>query len=397
MYQWSRVWGGTDDDVVYGMTTWQDQIYVTGYFSDVVDFNPSDTGALNRASAGSHDGFVSAFKSNGDFFWVDTWGSDQIDEGHAVATNSYGFAMVTGFFESNCDFDSSSGQDIHTTSLWCPASFISEYSSIGFWHWTKDWGQGDGSTMAKANAIAIDSSDRMFIAGSFTGSADFNPDTPVEKMTSNGSNDVFLLVTTDAGSKTMVQTWGGPDDDLGYGIACDSQSKIYVSGVYQNTVDFNPSPSAEANHTSNGGYDAFMCLYDWSGNYLDTLTWGGPETDRAMGIAVAPGIRFYIAGDYMGTVDLDPGVGSDMHTSNGFSDLYISLIDFNGGCLWTRTFGSTDWDAGLGVAVDPLNSAIFIGNFRLTANFDPSGGTDEHTSNGILDIFVDKILYDGTW
>jgi hypothetical protein len=396
VYQWSRVWGGKEDDAALAVATWQNTVYVTGYFSDVVDFNP-DTGSLFRASAGGRDGFVSGFGMDGTFLWVDTWGGSAHDEGHGVAANSIGMAMVTGYFMGDCDFDSSSGEQIHSTGIWNRGSFLSEYSMVGFWHWTISWGEGNGTTDAVANGIAVDKDDEMFITGQYGGTADLDPaDGNINN--SNGDQDVYLLGLTDKHLTKWVATWGGTGTDIGYGVAVDSTNKIYVSGVFQNTVDFDPTDATVDNHTSNGEYDAFLSKHDFSGIYHYTNTWGGPNTDRAMGVAVAEGIdSVYVVGDYMGTVDLNPGAGVDSHTSKGFSDFYVTRFGFDGKFNWARAFGSDDWDAGTGVASDLLGSAIFTGSFRNTVNFDPSGGTDDHTSVGNLDIFVDKIMFDGAW
>jgi hypothetical protein len=64
-YQWARTWGGTLNDYsIGGAADGSGNAYVTGYFYDIVDFDPG-TGIDNHTSNGNIDAFLSKFLPDG--------------------------------------------------------------------------------------------------------------------------------------------------------------------------------------------------------------------------------------------------------------------------------------------------------------------------------------------
>ena len=57
---------------------------------------------------------------------------------------------------------------------------------------------------------------------------------------------------------------------------------------------------------------------------------------------------------------------------------------------WAKNFGGTSDETSYSIAADHLGNVFVTGSFEGTADFDPSAGTTELTSNGDLDIFVAK-------
>ena len=73
--------------------------------------------------------------------------------------------------------------------------------------------------------------------------------------------------------------------------------------------------------------------------------------------------------------------------SNGFSDIYISMIDKNGNFLWATNAGGIDYDIGWGIAMDLSDNIYSTGEFMENAIF----GNNSVTSLGIADIFITKL------
>jgi len=59
---------------------------------------------------------------------------------------------------------------------------------------------------------------------------------------------------------------GGSGDDYGSHIALDSTGKVYTTGFFIGTADFNPGTST-SNLVSMGGGDIFISKLDGNGNY----------------------------------------------------------------------------------------------------------------------------------
>jgi len=143
-------------------------------------------------------------------------------------------------------------------------------------------------------------------------------------------------------------------------------------------------------HVGNGGSDVFLCKLDTAGNFIWGRTWGGPEGDRLYAIAVDSYGDVYTTGSFGGSVDFDPGVGTDMHASNGSTDVFLSKLTTNGDFQAALTWGGNGPDKSAGVSVGPAGDVYVAGNYWNTIDFDPGAGIDLHSSNGEEDIFITK-------
>lgn len=213
----------------------------------------------------------------------------------------------------------------------------------------------------------------------------------------------FLFLTAPKAYALDIQyqqttTIGSTGVDWGQKITKDSDGNIYIVGQYgTGTVDFDPTGGVD-NHTSNGSYDIFFTRYNADGSYAWTKTWGGTGIyDDVYDIAIDSQNNIYIIGEFNNTVDFDPGVGTDNHTSAGSVDIFLSKFTTGGTHVWTKTFGSTNDDRGEHVAIDSSNNVYIAGKFKLTVDFNPEAGTDNHTSAGSYDDFLSKYSSDGTY
>ena len=91
-----------------------------------------------------------------------------------------------------------------------------------------------GSGADAANAIAVDSTGAVYIAG-FTESFDL-PTVNPEQSANGGGNDAFVAKLSASGSALIYCTYlGGLGDDRAFGIAIDSTGAAYVTGSTQSS------------------------------------------------------------------------------------------------------------------------------------------------------------------
>ncbi|MDD2890300.1 MAG: T9SS type A sorting domain-containing protein [bacterium] len=109
---------------------------------------------------------------------------------------------------------------------------------------------------------------------------------------------------------------------------------------------------------------------------------GGTGEEFAGSMAVDNIGNIYVTGYFDGTIDLNPGIGIDSHTSNGERDAFLCKLDANGNFIWGKTWGGHKGDTGNGIAVDSFGNIVVIGRFQDTVNFNPAGA-DTHISNGL--------------
>lgn len=86
-------------------------------------------------------------------------------------------------------------------------------------------------------------------------------------LNSNGSYDALLAKFDGDLNPITAISWGGIDSDSCSGIYIDAYDRLFVTGGFVDTVDFNPGDEVD-NHTSNGGVsDAYLM------KLLPTLGW----------------------------------------------------------------------------------------------------------------------------
>jgi len=112
---WAKNFGGSaDDDGRSIAVDGSGNVYTTGSFNEIADFDPSTGGILPLTSAGRDDIFVSKLNSSGNLVWAKRIGGHLYEFGYSIVGDSSGNVYITGLFRSTIDFDPS---DVVTTNL----------------------------------------------------------------------------------------------------------------------------------------------------------------------------------------------------------------------------------------------------------------------------------------
>jgi hypothetical protein len=272
---------------------------------------------------------------------------------------------VTGVFENNAEF----GSQVLTGNTGYNV-FVAKLDAEGNWQWTTDT---EGTGNAYGNDISTDVSGNCYIAGGLNGTASFG----VIPLTSIGNWDIITAKLDTNGNWLWVERAGGPAEDAGEGLSCDSNGNILLTGYFQNTADFGAS-----NLTSNGVQDIFIARMDSDGNWLWVQQVGGTGNDQGDDTFV-DNDNCYVNGFFSGIVTF----GETTLTSAGNLDAFFVKLDTGGNWLWTEGIGGTGPDAGIGIISDSNDNMYVSGSFTGTIHF----GNILLTSYGGLDIFVGKL------
>ena len=109
-----------------------------------------------------------------------------------------------------------------------------------------------------ANAIAVDSSGHVYLAGN-TRSTDFPTKNPYQG-TNGGGYDVFIAKLSPSGESLVYSTYlGGSDLDNAHAVAVDPLGNAYVAGTTKST-DFPTKNPYQG--TNGGGYDVFIAKFN---------------------------------------------------------------------------------------------------------------------------------------
>lgn len=187
----------------------------------------------------------------------------------------------------------------------------------------------------------------------------------------------------------------------GRSLYYDSTGSIYTIGQFSGTLSFDPNVSLDT-YTSVGTYSLILTKYNKDGIYLWSKSFGDAGTSyaRPKDIRVDNSGNIIILGDFNGTIDADPGVGTQTLTSNGSQDILLIKLDSNGDYVTGLSIGNTGYDESEGLEVDGSGNIYYVGTIQKVAgvtDFDPTGATDMLTGFGSFDVFVTKLNANNTY
>lgn len=105
------------------------------------------------------------------------------------------------------------------------------------------------------------------------------------------------------------------------------------------------------------------------------LTWGGDNNDYGGDVILDDTGNIFTLGVFRGTVDFDPGPGTELHTSSGNGSAFISKFNPNGDLQWVITWGGDDGTSARSIDMDDSGNIYVTGLFQGTTDFDPGPGT----------------------
>jgi hypothetical protein len=325
-YMWAKNIGGTNP--AYGIAIEVDgsgNVYTTGQFQSTADFDPG-VGVYNM-SAVNGDAFLSKLDTDGDFVWAIQFGGTGSDGGNSLYIDDADDIYITGSFVNTIDFDPGVGIN-NLTSAGQSDVFICKLDGDANHIWSTSFG---GTLDDIGNSITVDAFDNIYVTGNYEGTTDFDPGVAVENATAIGTYDVFVSKFNSDGSFEWSKQFGGSTFDFGMSVATDPSGKVYVGGIYQTTVDFDPG-AGTFNNTSAGTRDMFIQKLDSSGNFINVKLFGSTSDDNLKAIYVDASNNIYSTGEFNGTVDFDPNTGTVNLVSTGQQDAFIlKLAQSNAG------------------------------------------------------------------
>lgn len=362
-------------------------MYLNGRFQQTVDFDPS-TAVTTLASAGGSDGFLAKYALNGTLLWARRFGGSAQDEVKSVAVDPSGqFVYATGAFQGSADFTGDGVPDAKADKFGYDDVFLVKLNAA---NGQTVWVKTVGSTKSDVgNDVATDGFS-VYVTGSFSGPADFDPGPNTATLTPAGRgssrpSDAFVWKLNDAGNYAAAWQIGGtfdqtPITDAGTSLALDGNG-LYLQGTFGGTVDFDPGPGVQS-RTSVGSVDQFTARYTTAG----ALTWvnsiGGINYDVDFRMTAGAG-SLYLSGDFSGAIDFEPGNGTTvLDSGNASTDVAIAkYAKADGSLAWARQFGGLQNEFA-GVNVLPTTGAVYFGMNSLSPTIDlnPGGAGGEFTN-----------------
>ena len=279
--------------------------------------------------------------------------------------------------------------------------FVAKIAGDGrsYFFYTYFGGSGDDF----GNAIAVDSSNTVFIAGS-TDSPDF-PVVNAHKNYLSGGQDAFLARFSADGFGLLYSTYlGGSNYNAGNALALGPGGTVFIAGETDSGSSF-PNKSAFQS-AAGGGLDGFLAKYNpnLSGDaslIMSSLLGGGD--DDSISAIVADATYVYVVGE----VDSLDGLTSTFPVKNAFqskyggggSDAFVAKINPTSGSVsWSTLLGGVFEDVADAVAIDS-GANVYVAGSTDSDNF-PTVNPQQAKLAGPLyftpDAFVSKFSSSGS-
>jgi hypothetical protein len=387
-FQWAAQAGGSSYDSGNALAVdGSGNVYTAGYFADISDFDPGPTTAT-LSCAGSYDAYLTKFDASGNFVWVRHIGASSAGStayALTVKTDAGGNVYVGGIFNGTVDFDPGVSNNTITANG-SDDAFISKLDASGNLSWTKIIGSTGSDAL---NGLCLDASGNIYATGAFSSTIDFDPSASTYTLSAVGQ-DIFVLKLTTAGNFVWAKQLVGTGTNGASAITDGPSGKIYLTGTFEGTVDFDPGATTYS-LTATGIYDTYMLQLDASGNFGWAKQIGGAgEQSCGYSLATDATGNIYTAGTFSGMTDMDPGAGVQNVTSAGISDVFLNKLSSTGVFLWAKTIGGTGEDYAFGIATDAGNNPYITGNFQSVVDFDPGVGTYTMSAVGDFDLFISR-------
>ena len=331
---YSTYLGGSNADFGQGIAVDDaGSAYVTGSTLSV-DF-PTAT-PLQAEIGVNSDAFVTKLSADGTALSYSTYlGGSDADFGQGIAVNAAGNAYVAGYTLST-DFTTAS--PLQSANAGSADAFVVELDPPGAALVYSTYFGGSG--LDRAAAIALDSSENVYIVGD-TNSPDFPVTSGALQTVTGGGTcgsspcaDAFVAKVNAGGASLAYATYlGGTDIDQGAGIAVGSGGDAVVTG-FTRSDDFllvSPLQAAFGGGTCDSApcSDAFVTKIDAAGASATYSTYlGGSDTDFGQGVALDSSGNAYVTGstssaDYPATVGVAQGARG---TDSPIGDAFIAKI-----------------------------------------------------------------------
>lgn len=213
-------------------------IYITGHFTQTVDFDPGVSTFELQAQNGA-DAFIAKLQNDGDFIWamrIGGPGTSSISDIKIDENNLY----VVGTFQGVTDFDPSVNEYLLSSQHPDPAlngnnDFICKLTANGDFIWVNKLTSGWSSwirVFIKAHQI--------YVSGQFAYPVDFDPTNSVMEVTPSGYVDIFVAIYGEDSELKSVRTFGGAglEFDGVSSIGVDMNDNVFITGSFEGNLNF---------------------------------------------------------------------------------------------------------------------------------------------------------------
>ena len=354
-------------------------ILISGSFSNSVDFDPSGNTEV-RTSEGGKDAFLAKYNSDGDFMWVNTYGSIFFEYGEVLGLTAAGDIYLALRYNGEIDLDPGEAEVILTPYMGASDAALVKYNAAGEYQWNYSISTPDNDNIT---CISVSSSGMVAIGSTINGAT-----------TGFNERDMQLSMLQSDGTLMWEYNFANYEkaNNIKKIVFTDDDTNIIIGGRIEGNTDFDPSE--ESNVTIDPLFaDPFFAKYEVStGNLIwARLIKSGGTEDYLSGLTVS-GSSVIVAGSFDNTATFNEGDFTSQKVSAGGSDIYMAAYSSEDGAyIGSEIFG--------GPGSEVSSDARFLpsGNMAMTGVYTSSLKLNSEQSAipaiGYTDVFFGEFSY----
>jgi uncharacterized repeat protein (TIGR01451 family) len=303
----------------------ENDIYITGDFTNAVDFDPSGSNYILSAS-GNYDFYIAKYSISGAFQWAHKFGSVSNEDSPIITIDKNENVIITGKFQS--DFDADPGVGFFNMSSSNSYNYIFSLDSMGLFNWGNSIPNNQNGNLFKD--LETDESNGFYAAGQFYGGAYFDPSLVIPQTIATGYPDGVIIKYNSSGLPEWIYQINGDGSNTGI-IVNDmvlGNNKIYVTGGYNGTLisidsTFAPVPSK-------GLADAFIICITKTGQFCWQKTISGLDQEGGNCLALDNFENLYNSGFHIGLTEFNSdGPSFTLNNQLQTGVTYFSKFDYD--------------------------------------------------------------------
>ncbi len=261
-------------------------------------------------------------------------------------------------------------------------------------------------------AFDLDEYGNSYLIGTtVTTTMDIDGGPGVYQLSNIGSNDIWVASYDEHGNVRWGFVVGSTGYDYSYGLRVDNHNNLWISGMFEGTIDLDPNGSGHTLNLSDGDRDFFIAKYDSAGNFLSAMqfnaVYNNPSAGYIYSMEFDDNDNLFIAGTYWGLVDFDTGSGIyNLPIPSNNNAGFVAKYDSGNNLLNAWSFvGSTEGAEIHDMKLDNQGGFYISGYYRGIMDADPGPGsymistnnhkgfTGRYTSSGDL-LWVKQTMDD---
>lgn len=343
-----------------------DNVYITGNFSDSIDLDPNIPGANHFAM--QTNGFVAKYDSLGNYvssFIYDVGSPWPVGSVHGAEIELIDdkWLVVSSILTGEIDVDPS------TVGYYSVSGDRSLFVALYDTNYQLQWAKSFDGTVISRN-LQVDEQGNILLAGEYRDSIMIDPSGTAAPEISLGGSDIFIASFDRFGQHQWSKSYGGPGKEILGSLEVDLSGEILISISFQDSISID---NGQQLVVSAGHSDSFISKQSKTGQEKWVRHFKGTSIGTSQSIAAQPDGSFLTVGLFAGEFDLDPTVNNQFiySGSNTTSGAFITHFANDGLLVDGFNLDLYDWLAEPDLSILSDGSMIFSFAIHGRINLDP--------------------------